>query len=174
MNLPCLQGMQRLQLPPNHPTATRSPTANPSTPSPNSAIVPAISCPGVSGQVMFGKPPTTKPWSVPQTPQAATVMRTRPGPGGEVSTSTRVNGALADATCTALWEVIADPNAGTAALQGTAGILGGHGHHPGPIGGRNPAGADAGLPGPDQAHRLFRGLVPGRAAGGGVHRVGNS
>src|SRR5262245_27298025 len=125
MNLPWRQGMQRLQLPPNQPTATRSPTANPSTSSPNSAIVPAISCPSVSGHVMFGKPPTTKPWSVPQTPQAATVMRTWPGPGGVVSTSTRVSGALADATCTALWEVIADLIAGSSPAQaGTGGSQG--------------------------------------------------
>src|SRR3984893_3786905 len=112
MNCPLRQGMHLLQLPPNQPTATRSPTAKLSTPSPSSATVPAISWPNVSGHVMFGKPPLTKPLSVPQPPQAATAMRTCPGPGGVVSTSTRVKGALANATWTALRVVIADHSDG--------------------------------------------------------------
>ena len=76
MNWPLRHGTHRLQLPPNQPTATRSPTANPSTPSPSSATVPAISWPGVTGHARPGKPPVTNAWSVPHTPHAATAIRT--------------------------------------------------------------------------------------------------
>ena len=51
------------------------------------------SWPGVTGHVMSGNPPWTIPWSVPHTPQAATVMRTWPRGGDVVSMSSRVNSA---------------------------------------------------------------------------------
>ncbi|EUA42465.1 hypothetical protein I553_6325 [Mycobacterium xenopi 4042] len=47
--------------------------------------------PGVSGQVMSGKPSCTKARSVPQIPHAATSSRTSLGPGEIVSTSTSSN-----------------------------------------------------------------------------------
>src|SRR5215213_6845601 len=164
MNCPLRQGMHLLQLPPNQPTATRSPTAKPSTSSPSSAMVPAISWPKVSGHVMFGKPPVTKAWSVPHTPQAATAMRICPGPGGAVSTSTIFRGACAAATCTALCVAIAGPYCDelcrAADSQGLPGILVCH-DHDSPRRGDHQSGADAGFPGSDQAHRLLRRMGPG-------------
>src|SRR3984957_3973526 len=177
MNSPLRHGMHLLQLPPNQPTATRSPTAKSSTPSPSSATVPAISWPSVSGHVILGKPPLTKPWSVPHTPQAATAMRTCPRAGGVVSTSTRISGASGDATWTALWvgiaDLIAGGQAGTARNSGPQGArryLVCHDHHC-PRRGYDESRADAGFPGSDEAHRLLRHLGAVGAVSRRVHRV---
>ena len=58
----------------------------------DSTTVPAISWPGVIGQLRLGKPPLTKAWSVPHTPHALTAMRTWSGGGDVVSTSVSLDG----------------------------------------------------------------------------------
>ena len=101
MRCPARHWSQCPQLPPNQPTATRSPTSNPATPSPTSATVPAISWPGVTGQLNPGAAPETNMASLPHIPQAATSSRTWPGSGAVVSTSARAKSAPAEGTCTA-------------------------------------------------------------------------
>ena len=72
----------------NHGTATRSPAANPATPSPTEAIVPVTSCPSVRGNFVIGlsrsHSPIAKCKSEWQTPQAATLINTSPAPGDGV------------------------------------------------------------------------------------------
>lgn len=61
MKSPCRQGVQWPQLPPNQPTATRSPTCQAlCVPSPSTSIRPAISCPGTTGNRTPGSAPSTK------------------------------------------------------------------------------------------------------------------
>ena len=68
---------------------TRVPGGGPSTPSPSSAIVPAISCPGTTGS-FDGDSPLMTCRSLWHTPQAATRTSTSPGPGrGSRSSSIR-------------------------------------------------------------------------------------
>ncbi|MGW0579905.1 hypothetical protein ACWD25_28955 [Streptomyces sp. NPDC002920] len=64
------------QLPPNQPTATRSPIAQSSTRSPISTMTPATSCPGVTGKDVPVSVAAAVPRSALHTPLAATDTRT--------------------------------------------------------------------------------------------------
>lgn len=102
MKSPRLHGVQWRQLPPNQPTATRSPTCQTScVPSPSSSIRPAISCPGTTGNRTPGSAAFTKSASLWQTPQASTDTRTCPGPGCGTARSTISNGPPAAVACAA-------------------------------------------------------------------------
>src|SRR5262249_23636505 len=75
----------------SHGTPTRSPASNPVTPSPIDAIVPVTSCPSVNGNFVMGlsksHSPIARCRSEWQTPQAATLINTSPGPGAGVGIS---------------------------------------------------------------------------------------
>src|SRR5262249_17666889 len=81
----------------NHGRPTRSPAPNSVTPSPTDAIVPAISCPSVRGNLVMGlsksHSPIARCKSEWQTPQAATLINTSPGPGDGVGISSISNGS---------------------------------------------------------------------------------
>ena len=70
-------------------TTTRSPSDQPVTPSPNSAIVPEASWPWVTTGRCAGKVPLTRLTSEWQMPQNATLTKTSPGPGEGIGTSSR-------------------------------------------------------------------------------------
>src|SRR5699024_10703353 len=81
-------------------TVTRSPTLHPATPGPSSAIVPATSCPGVTGEDESA-PADTVPRSAPQIPAAATATRTQPAGAGSRGTGTAVSDWSGACTCMA-------------------------------------------------------------------------
>src|SRR5690349_7874721 len=70
-----------------------SPSLRPATPTPHAAIMPAPSWPGMKGSGgLPGHSPFAAWRSVWQTPVATTLMRTSPGPGVGIGTSSMVNG----------------------------------------------------------------------------------
>ena len=81
MRSPRRHGSHRPQWPPNQPTPTRVPAAQPMTPLPTASITPAISCPGTIGYGTEGNSPSLAIESLWQTPHACTLTRTSPGPG---------------------------------------------------------------------------------------------
>src|SRR5215813_14272453 len=88
---PAEQNSHSPQVQCNHGTPTRSPTSNPVTPSPTEAMAPATSCPSVNGSFVIGlsksHSPIARCKSEWQTPQAATLINTSPGPGSGVGIS---------------------------------------------------------------------------------------
>src|SRR5882672_1884560 len=92
----------------SHGTPTRSPASNPVTPSPIDAIVPATSCPSVRGNFVIGlsrsHSPIARCKSEWQTPQAATLINTSPGPGAGVGISS-IRNASANECKTAAFKI---------------------------------------------------------------------
>src|SRR6266852_1972260 len=66
---------------------TRSPSANPVTPAPTAAILPAASCPITIGGIRRPDDPSYPCTSLPQIPQAPTRISTSPAPAAGVGTS---------------------------------------------------------------------------------------
>src|SRR5262245_2706234 len=75
----------------NHGAPTRSPMSKPVTPSPTATTAPVTSCPKTSGSFVIGlsksHSPIAKCRSEWQTPHAATLINTSPGPGVGVGIS---------------------------------------------------------------------------------------
>src|SRR5580704_16537046 len=89
---PRRHGSHRPQWPPNQPTPTRVPSAQPMTSLPTASITPAISCPGTIGYGIEGNSPSLTIESLWQTPHACTLTRTSPGWGCGNSRSTNSKG----------------------------------------------------------------------------------
>ena len=90
---------QYSQTPHGRPAAgmTRSPSAQPTTPSPSFAMVPDASWPWVmtSGTPGPPKTPSMRLRSEWQMPQYATLMSTSPGPGSGIGTSSTAHSRVA-------------------------------------------------------------------------------
>src|SRR5579863_9989890 len=85
--------------PPCQPTPTLCPFCQPVTPSPNSSMTPATSCPGMRGYWMPGHKPSFVSTSLWHTPHAWTLISTCPAPALGISRSTISNSPPAFEIC---------------------------------------------------------------------------